>query len=270
VRHDRTLARGSGLGVILAVASVAALVTFVYVLGFAPIDERRAPRAGAMSRPPGVASTAQRMRALLASGQTTHAATLGAELVGHHPKNATARLEYAQALGIDGRAGDALEQWGRLLAMGAEGGGSEGEGSGSLITPYQRARALVALGRADEARPILLELAESSGGPGGSRGGVDAYNRACYLALAGERERALESWRAATERGFASRSGWWRVDPDLASIRGDDRFWAIVRELGPESVDGASGDPVTVPEEPGAGGTAPEGSGSVGGSDGGP
>ncbi len=50
-----------------------------------------------------------------------------------------------------------------------------------------------------------------------------AYNAACYLALAGQREGALAAWqRVADEGGIDVR--WAQVDPDLDSIRDDPRF----------------------------------------------
>jgi len=222
----RTLVGGQALGTILALASVAALVTFVYVLGFAPIDERRSPRAAALSRPPGVISTTQRMRSLLVSGQSEHAVALGSDLVTHHPESAAARLEYAQALEIDGRTDAAREQWERLLALEDD---ENAERSGRRLTLYQQARARVGIGQPERARPILLDLASSIERSEQGPGGVNAYNLACYLALAGEHQRALEQWETALRGGFAEGSAWWRVDPDLDSIRSGARFWELAR-----------------------------------------
>ncbi len=55
------------------------------------------------------------------------------------------------------------------------------------------------------------------------------YNVACLFALEGELDRALKNLGCAFEVGFAHRD-WIEHDPDLASLRDDPRFQALVRE----------------------------------------
>lgn len=55
------------------------------------------------------------------------------------------------------------------------------------------------------------------------------YNVACLFALEGERERAIDLLEQAFASGFGQRD-WVRQDPDLASLRGDPRFEALVAE----------------------------------------
>jgi hypothetical protein len=56
---------------------------------------------------------------------------------------------------------------------------------------------------------------------------VMMYQIACYEALAGRREEAIEYLRGAAERDERV-VGWARGDDDLASLRGDPAFTAIV------------------------------------------
>jgi non-specific serine/threonine protein kinase len=56
------------------------------------------------------------------------------------------------------------------------------------------------------------------------------YNLACVYALAGETERALDCLDRAVERGFGNRH-WLEIDPDLAALRGLERFGALIGRL---------------------------------------
>jgi serine/threonine protein kinase/tetratricopeptide (TPR) repeat protein len=56
------------------------------------------------------------------------------------------------------------------------------------------------------------------------------YNVACLLALEGERDRALANLESAFQVGFGHRD-WVEHDPDLASLRDDPRFQALVRTI---------------------------------------
>lgn len=53
------------------------------------------------------------------------------------------------------------------------------------------------------------------------------YNAACLFALEGETDRAIECLEAAIERGFQNRE-WFDKDPDLASLRDEPRFQALM------------------------------------------
>ncbi len=56
------------------------------------------------------------------------------------------------------------------------------------------------------------------------------YNTACYFAVQGERDEALNCLEKAVQLGFGLR-GWIENDADLASLRGDPRFQAVLERI---------------------------------------
>ncbi len=62
------------------------------------------------------------------------------------------------------------------------------------------------------------------------------YNVACLFAVAGDRERALELLEQAVASGFGNRN-WLERDPDLASVRDDPRFQALLARMIPAAPD---------------------------------
>jgi tetratricopeptide (TPR) repeat protein len=82
-------------------------------------------------------------------------------------------------------------------------------------------------GRGEEARAILREISPSP---------ANLYNVACTWALLGEKDLALECLRRdleenpMSEGARAKQREWAKKDPDLASVRDDPRFQAIVGE----------------------------------------
>jgi Flp pilus assembly protein TadD len=63
------------------------------------------------------------------------------------------------------------------------------------------------------------------------------YNLACSLALSGERELALRSLSDAVDRGYDDPE-FMSQDEDLASLRHDERFQALVRRLRERAIGG--------------------------------
>jgi hypothetical protein len=72
-------------------------------------------------------------------------------------------------------------------------------------------------------------MAEKAAGPRHGFVSRGYYNLACLAAKTGERDRALDLLRAALDRGFAA--GIIFDDPDLAGLRGDSEFEALVAEV---------------------------------------
>jgi len=89
------------------------------------------------------------------------------------------------------------------------------DGKGRVAVPA-RFRAELATGVAAELKP--------------ERAGAVFYDLACFRALAGDRKGALASLRAAVEKGFRDVT-LVETDPDLASLRGEKSYLAIIGEL---------------------------------------
>jgi tetratricopeptide (TPR) repeat protein len=103
-----------------------------------------------------------------------------------------------------------------VLAMGAE--------AGKAFTPsawedFYVAYAYLRAGDADRGRAVLREALERD--PNAWQG---PYNAACFEALAGETEAALEYLRAAVEANAAEVRRFAPDDADLDSIRADPRY----------------------------------------------
>ena len=61
-------------------------------------------------------------------------------------------------------------------------------------------------------------------------GSATLYNVACALAMLGERDEALDALEQAVSVGFGHRT-WFEQDPDLAPIRDDPRFTALLERI---------------------------------------
>jgi len=57
------------------------------------------------------------------------------------------------------------------------------------------------------------------------------YNLACYRALAGHSERAIDAFEHAIDSGWGDRR-WAINDTDLATVRDDPRFRAAIDRIG--------------------------------------
>lgn len=98
---------------------------------------------------------------------------------------------------------------------------------GMFSSPYYAGWALSGLGRHMEASERFGRLVAWYTARSSFRGDPNYdYNRACYLALAGEGDAALASWVLAVARGRVN-APWAGVDPDLASIHGDSFDWLL-------------------------------------------
>lgn len=80
-------------------------------------------------------------------------------------------------------------------------------------------------GRYDEARELFLKSEEL-----GSNKGLVHYNLACGYAQQGNDSKALEELRIAMQVGF-NQPEWASEDPDLKSIRTNEKFQEIVQQM---------------------------------------
>lgn len=111
-----------------------------------------------------------------------------------------------------GRRAEAAEAYGRACDLG------KNQLSCSLY-----ALALKKLGREDAARVAIDRAAAMAESPWG------LYNRACYWALSNDRDRAMQLLPRAVAGGHLDRT--MITDPDLASLKGDPAFDALVNEI---------------------------------------
>ena len=111
---------------------------------------------------------------------------------------------------------DPAEAWRGLERMADRASSSAG-----LDAVYFRAWAALGQGREEEARELFLQAAEPLAGAGSSS--LSHYNRACMLAMAGETDAAIEALERSVELGYVD-TYWARVDHDLMSLHGNERF----------------------------------------------
>jgi adenylate cyclase len=143
------------------------------------------------------------------------------EEAAHILENYSAAFFSAQSLEALGRTDDARRRYARALEV-VEHHMELHPDDPRAAT--MRAVALCRTGRPDEG----FEWAERALDLDPDDAGV-RYNAACLFALEGATERAIECLEAAIERGFQNRQ-WFEKDPDLASLRGEPRFQALMHE----------------------------------------
>jgi hypothetical protein len=88
------------------------------------------------------------------------------------------------------------------------------------------AGSLIVLGRVDEARAWTRRSCELEPDEP-----YVHYNAACALAQLGEVEEALVALENGTEDGRLCRPGWVEHDEDLAVLRGNPRFEALLAKM---------------------------------------
>ncbi len=100
---------------------------------------------------------------------------------------------------------------------------------GDAVVPYRVGYCLHRLGRLDEALP-WHERAAALHATAPRIAATATYNVACVHARAGRRSEGLAALRLAAERGFRRLAALQR-DEDLAALRGDAAFAAIVQQI---------------------------------------
>jgi len=121
-----------------------------------------------------------------------------------------------QRLGIVYIRGGHFDLAPRSIEKACEMGGSQ-EACANLAVTLERA------GRSSEARGAAEHAASLAATAWG------LYNLACYRSISGDVAGALADLRGSSELGFAD--ALITTDPDLASLRGDSRFEAVVAEV---------------------------------------
>ncbi len=204
-----------------------ALAAFIYVIGFAPLDPDRSPRAAALSAGPNIPRAITSIRAKMAQEQFESAAGQAVDLAEKVPDSPQARLYALLTLHLAGRDAEAMAYGADLVEITDE-MLAEGQTLGTTEL-YLRGWGMRILGIEEDARASFRELAariESLHEGHPSRNG---YNLACYWALAGEEEAALAWWARTVHTGRLSEPDYWRVDPDFEPLHDDPRFWALAQ-----------------------------------------
>ena len=125
------------------------------------------------------------------------------------------KFQQASILMQEGNTNDAIAIYRAVLA----------QTPGNAEAWLQLGRTLHQLGRYDEAAKAHAEAAK-----GEAQRPVALYNLSCAYALLGEREKAIEAATNAVAAGFRTKY-YFESDEDLASIRNDPRFQALLAKL---------------------------------------
>lgn len=226
----------SGMGIsmrqVVWCSATLSLGAFFYVLTMEPMDERRHPRAGAIERVPPRSTLVVNICRSLGQGQLGVADRQSEALLRNYPDDLDAiffRAIVDRKLGREDLEGErwamldqqtrSLDEWPKRYSLSQIG--------------YYRAWALVATGRVMEGQALFIELADQleASAESDDQGGLVQYNLACYRAMGGQRDAAMELLASALENGYGQDNGWWMVDPDLESLWGEARFLEIGDEL---------------------------------------
>ncbi|MGV6813683.1 MAG: tetratricopeptide repeat protein [Phycisphaerales bacterium] len=222
---------GTGLRHVFVVSALLGAGTFVYLVGFAPMDEARFKRAGAINQTPSRAGMILSVRRAMSMGRLQSADRICDALMEQYPEEPSAYFWRATVYRQLGEPDSAAEIW-RLMDREMTGLDSWDARYTQGQLDYFRAWAKVGIGDQASARALFTKIADeleaqSGGATGEVVGSGNLYNLACYRSMAGDIESAMGHWERAVELGYGQDNRWWMVDPDLEPLHGLDRFWEI-------------------------------------------
>jgi len=226
---------GINIGHVVVGSFVLAIGSFVYVVGFEPMDESTNPRARAINQVPARAAIIASVRRLMAQGRLSGADGVANTLVEHNPEDPGAYFYRAIIDELLEKNESAMANW-TILDAQLRSLQSWPERYTPAQLEYFRAWAKYGVGRIEESRALFGGMADKleaqvkiNGDEQITNSGI-LFNLACYRSMAGETEIAIEHWARAVEFGYVDQ-GWWAVDPDLKPLHSDTRFWAAGRLL---------------------------------------
>lgn len=220
---------------VVLTSAVLSMGTFVYMVGFAPIDVDENPRARALNQAPSRAQLINSVRQAMTTRQLTGADRASNTLLSHFPDDPSSFLYRAIVEEMMGDEESALANWRVLDSMMTSLTAWPGVYTQQQLA-YLRGWGKHGIGDLEASRAIFQSMAdtlEAQASPNGEEiesTGV-LYNLACYRSMSGELETAITHWERAVELGYGqgeiAENGWWAVDPDLKALHSDDRFWDI-------------------------------------------
>lgn len=216
---------------VFSVAFFFAAVSFVLMLVYGPVEGRRPGEGGAFV-PSSVTDQAVRLRRALVSGRADAAVAIADETARLFPEDRETWFWVTLVHHTVGSPDIAAQAGARLEAMMAERGLPTNPLRQSEHV-YRVAWANQGMGRRETARALFLQAAQIyEASPPGMRSDFGiAYNLACYLAMAGEHDRAATEFARAVDLGYGADEGWWKADPDLNPIRDHPVYLEAAREL---------------------------------------
>ncbi len=227
---------------VVLTSAVLSMGTFVYMVGFAPIDAEENPRALALNQSPSRGQLINLVRQAMATRQLTGADRASNTLLSHFSDDPSAYLYRAIVEEMKGDEESALAHWRVLDSMMASLTAWPGEYTQQQLA-YLRAWGKHGIGEVEESQKqfgLMADKLEARAAQASPVGGeiVDTgvlYNLACYRSMSGELEVAIGHWYRAVELGYGrdelDDGGWWQVDPDLRPLHNDDRFWEVEANL---------------------------------------
>lgn len=232
-------------------SSALALSAFIYVVTLEPMDERAHPRAAAISSRPGFNGLVTTIRNDLATRQNESAIQNARELIGAYPRDVRGYFYLALGYRASGDAKQENNVWRQIVTfMESE----QGRASMSQNL-YYYGWGLRGVGEIERSQDVFKQIADQYAAMTkdgddrwGGHGMGDHYNLACYRAMQGEPDLAMEHWAFAVELGYrGDASGrWWMVDPDLEPLHDRASFWDLGARIGLEERDRANEAPESV------------------------
>ncbi len=214
---------------VIWISALLGLAAFIAVLVYAPIPEDGHGRRGVTGETGGAAMSLQeqgnRIRRSLADNRHAAAISIANQTVELFPDDPEAWLWQVQvqyALGQETGARVAAERLLNAVQARPLPGGQLPQ----AMRAYQLGWANWALSRQEIARQHFIDAANlfAPASDGLIEERARQYTLASFLAMGGQPERAAEHFALAVDANYRGTSGWWKVDPALASIRGQRAY----------------------------------------------
>ncbi|MDF1809252.1 MAG: tetratricopeptide repeat protein [Phycisphaerales bacterium] len=213
---------------VVLVSAVLSVGSFVYAVGFAPIDPENNPRAQALNRTPSRQGLVNLIRRSITLGQVTAADRSAARYLDLNPEDPYAHFYRAIVYQLMEKPEAAREVWENLDHELSDISKVEGRYSQGQLD-YLRGWSKFGIGETEASQAYFKQIADQieERASGNDLSSGAHYNLACYRAKEGKTEQAMQHFEQAIELGYQRDAGWWAVDPDLQPLHNDPRFWDV-------------------------------------------